>query len=279
MTQFINSPLRLLYYMCAKEAGIHITTDGFEYDRIIKPIMTKYPVEKLVVFRSPSSPYKDARDLAGEFMEKIAELGLDIDIVAVDIYDFNDVFINTLEQIKKYAADGKKIYINISPVPKLATVAMMSAAFLSDHKRQVEIFYVSPEEYLIPKLIHCMATVEKDVENAHSNMLELRERFMKKGATEGVKDYTDIPVFPIIRITELDIEILKVLKKVSGVDSIEMLVESINEKRDEDITRSSIQYRLERLVENGIVDTERKERRLKIWLNKLGEVYLESDSV
>ncbi len=278
MTQYINTPFTINNCMTAKEAGIHITTDGYEYDRIIQPIIGKYPVEKLVVFRSPDSPYTDARDLAEEFVQKVLALGIDVEVVDVNIYDFNHVFINTLKQINMYAGEGKKVYINISPVPKLATVAMMCAAFLSPYHDNLEIFYASPEEYIIPKIINHLTTMEMD-EQGRTKLVELTERFMKKGSAEGVKDYFDIPVFPIIRITDMDREILRILKDTSGVDSIEMLVEHINKDRKEKITRSSIQYRLERLVENGIVDTERKERRLSICLNKLGEVYLEGSDV
>ncbi len=264
--------------MTGKKAGIHISSDGFEYDRIVIPMFKKYPVEKLIILRSNSSPYTDAMDLAGKFLQKIMDTPVDVELVSVDIYDFNEVFVNTLALIKKYASEGKKIYINLSPVPKLATVAMISAAFLSEYKGQVEIFYATPEEYLTPKMIDLLASVEKH-ENDDSELSKLHELFMEKGTAVGVKDYMEIPVFPIKDITDMDQEILQVLKDTSGVNSIESMVNAVNRERKEKITRSSIQYRLERLEANGLVDTEREERRLKIRLNKLGEVYLESSLI
>ncbi len=263
--------------MTTKRAGIHITTDGYEYDRLVIPMLKKYPVEKLIILRSDDSPYTDARDLTEMFLQKIINTPIDVELIGVDLYDFNDVFMKTLIQIKKYAGDAKDIYINISPVPKLASVAMISAAFLSEFHDQVEIFYAKPEEYLMPKMIGCLESF--DDKKRHSELEVLHELFMNKGIAVGVKEYIEIPFFPIKDITDVDREILQVLKDNSGVDSIDHLVDFVNRKREDEITRSSIQYRLERLLDNGLVDTEREGRRLKIFLNKLGEIYLESSSV
>ncbi len=255
--------------MAPKDAGIHITTGGFEYDRIIKPILQRYPVEKLVIFRSSTSPYAGARDLAGTFVNKVKETPIDTEIVKVDIYDFNEVFINTLEQIDKYSEDGKRVYINISPVPKLATTAMISAAFLSKHRENIEIFYASPGEYLVPKIIDALMD-DCDTER----LKELRERFLKSGAAVGVKEYQQIPVFPIKDISDKDRTILSVLYEEDGVDSIEELVDVLNKREKDEVRRSSVQYRLELLEKKSLIDTEREDRRLKIRLNQLGLLYI-----
>ncbi len=264
--------------MTAKEAGVHITADGFEYDRVIIPMLSKYPVERLLILHSRSSPYVRVGELVEQFYRKLEDNPMDVETILVDIYDFDDVFVTTLQQIKKYALRGKRIYINISPVPKLATVAMMSAAFLSEYKENIEIFYASPEEYLIPNLVHELSGLEEGGGEL-SRLVELRDIFMKKGIATGVKEYHDIPIFPIQDITGVDIEILKVLHERQGVDSIEELVEHVNLQRKETIKRSSIQYRLERLEEYRLVDTEREERRLKIRSNKLGVVYLKGSLI
>lgn len=261
--------------MTPKDTGVHITAGGFEYDRILVPMLNKYPVEKLVMFRSRSSPYGEARKLAGLFLNKLKENPIDVETVKVNIYDFDEVFTKTLELIKDHAEKGKKVYINISPVPKLATVAMISAAFLSKYKENLEIFYASPKDYLIPKMMKYLTKIDED-EDALERLKELRDDFLGHGTALGVENYQDVPVFPIKEIKEVDVEILKALKQKDGVNSIEELVNTVNESRKEEIKRSSIQYRLERLEENMLVDTEREERRLKIRLNRLGEVYLAS---
>ncbi len=255
--------------MTPKDAGVHITTGGFEYDRIIKPMMNRYPVEKLVIFRSRTSPYSGARDLSGKFVQMVKDAPIDTEIIKVDIYDFNEVFVHTMKQIHEHSREGKRVYINISPVPKLATTAMISAAFLSPYKENVEIFYASPEEYLVPKIMDALMD-ESDTEK----LKDLRDRFMKSGAAVGVKDYQQIPVFPIKDISDKDREILSVLRDKDGVDSIEELVDALNEGREDEVRRSSVQYRLELLEKKRLIDTEREDRRLKIRLNQLGLLYL-----
>ncbi|MFO8110572.1 MAG: DUF6293 family protein [Thermoplasmata archaeon] len=260
--------------MTPKKAGVHITTGGFEYDRIIIPMLSRYPVDKLLILRSRRSPYTGARDLAGDFLKKVMKTPIDIEVINVDIYDFNEVFIETLKQIERYAEDGHKIYINISPVPKLATTAMISAAFLSPYKMDIEIFYAAPKSYMIPEIMEALLRMnEKD---ALERVKELRDRFMDKGAAVGVEGYQRIPVFPIKDISEGEREILFALDERGGVDSIEELVGYINEARKEEVKRSSIQYRLETLEEKKLVETERADRRLKINLNRLGKLYLAS---
>lgn len=263
--------------MTAKEAGVHITAGGFEFDRIVIPMFSRYPVKKLIIFQSHSSPYQNAKELVGSFHDRLEDYPVETECIPVDIYDFNDVFLKTLEQIKKYAGQGIKVYINISPVPKIATVSMLSAAFLSEYKKNLEIFYVSPQEYLIPELVSDLAKIDGDEDIR--KLTELRDKLIKKGVASGVKEYLDIPVFPILRITDVDMEIFTVLQKEGGVDSIEELVELVNASRKDTLSRSSIQYRLDKLQENGMVVTEREDRRLKIRLKKLGEVYLKGSQI
>lgn len=255
--------------MKPKETGVHITAGGFEYDRMIIPMLSRYPVEKLIILHSRSSPYTHARDLSGVFLDKIRGVPLETEVVEVDIYDFDEVFLETLEQINRYAGSGKMVYINVSPVPKLATAAMMSAAFLSPHRERIEIFYASPERYLVPDMIEEVLKTDD-----HEKLKALGELFMERGMALGVEGYQQIPVFPIQEINERDRQILSVLKDRGGVDSIEELVEYVDGLTGEEVKRSSIQYRLDILVRKGLVDTHREDRRLKITLTRLGELYL-----
>jgi len=165
--------------------------------------------------------------------------------------------------------------LNISSAPKLTLVAMMSAAFMMKNQADIEIFYVSPEEYLIPKIVEKLSDVDNNVEE----LKELGEQFLESGTAMGLNSYEDIPVFPIKNITDRDRYILKVLKSSDGVESIKELVEMINELKEERIERSSIQYRLEKLKENGLVYTERHNKKLRIFLTRIGKIYLEGEEL
>ncbi|MFO7792124.1 MAG: DUF6293 family protein [Candidatus Saliniplasma sp.] len=259
--------------MKAKGSGVHIVTGGFEYDRILKPMLNRYPVDRLVLLRSKSSPYRDSKDLAKQFIEKLQENPIDINIHRVNIYDFDDVYSKVLKILKNQSHHNKKIYMNISSAPKLTLVAMMSAAFMMKNEADIEIFYVSPDDYLIPKIIDRLADVENNVEE----LRELREQFLENGTAMGLKNYEEIPIFPVKNITDRDRYILEVLKSSDGVDSIKELVLKVNRSRKKRIERSSVQYRLEKLKENGLVYTERHNKKLRISLTRVGDIYLKGD--
>jgi len=165
--------------------------------------------------------------------------------------------------------------LNISSAPKLTLVAMMSAAFMMKNQADIEIFYVSPEEYLIPKIVEKLSDVENNVEE----LKELGEQFLERGTAMGLNSYEDIPVFPIKNITDRDRYILKVLKSSDGVESIKELVNKVNELIEGNIKRSSIQYRLEKLKENGLVYTERHNKKLRIFLTRVGNIYLKGNQL
>jgi len=266
-----------------KKKGYHVAVGGLEYDRIIGPMMGKYPVKRLFLLKGDTrDEYPDADELTDEFVKKLENMPIDIEMVEVDIYDFDDVFSATLDVIERCTEDVKDedseeetpIYLNVSSAPKLAMIAMISAGFLAGRKANIEMFYVSPEEYLVPQLVAKGQDVGER-EEALEEFMEVRDHFMESGSGKKVKDYSEIPVFPLKEVTELDMDILEVLHEEDGAESIGALTEKVNERREEEdkIKRSNVQYRLNKINKMGLVMTERKDRRVEIELTKLGEMY------
>ena len=244
-----------------RKKGTHIVAAGFEYDRIVKP-MLEYPGDRVIVLRNNGDNYVRSSTLANHFLKKLKEFPVEIEEVSIDIYDFDNVFLKMLELIKKEINDGRGVYVNISSAPKVTLVAMMSATFFMRGKGEIEIIYCKPEEYLIPKMIDALDS-------------EIKDEFMKRGGGIGVMEYESIPIFPIEEVTDIDAKILKTLSDKNGAESIKELVKSINEDGS-DIQRSSIQYRLEKLKEKGLISKEREEKRVKIYITRIGEIYLKA---
>lgn len=262
----------------AKEKGYHIVIGGFEHDRIIGPIMGKYPVKKLFVLKGDtSSVYPEANELTEDFVDKIKKMPVELETVDVDIYDFDDVFSTTLEVIDRCVEDDEEtpVYLNVSSAPKLALIAMISAGFMARKKANVELFYVSPEDYLVPELL----VKSRDMKEDPDGFKEVRNNLLESGTGKGVKEYIDIPIFPLKDVDDLDMDILSVLYDEEGAQSIEALKEGVNARREEEnkVQRSNIQYRLNNMEEMGLVMKERKERRVEIELTKVGEMYLGGD--
>lgn len=244
-----------------RKKGTHIVAAGFEYDRIVKP-MLEYPGDRIIVLRNNGENYVRSSAIANHFLKRLKEFPVEIEEVSIDIYDFDNVFLKMLELIKKEIKE-RSVYVNISSAPKVTLVAMMSATFFMRGKGDIEIIYCKPEEYLVPKMID---TIDSKMKN----------EFMDHGSGIGVTEYESIPIFPIEQITDIDTKILKVLSDRNGAESIKELVEYIN--RGEDVQRSSIQYRLEKLEEKGLISKEREEKRVRLFITRIGEIYLKGGS-
>jgi uncharacterized membrane protein len=81
-------------------------------------------------------------------------------------------------------------------------------------------------------------------------------------------------VFPIEEVNEFDREILRIIYAKRGVNSIKELVASM----DDGTQRSSVQYRLEKLEKMGLIMKEREDKRAKLALTRVGEIYLGGSS-
>jgi len=259
--------------------GVHIAAGGFEYDRIMIPIMTQYPLEKLVILQSDTEEeYPGATKITQHFMDKIMDNPIPVELEDTDIYDFDSVFQKTVELIREYTFEDKLVYLNISSAPKLALAAMMAAAFFTPDRSNVKIFYGSPENYVIPQMVAELGllTENRDKEASIENLEELGEKFMDNGMGEGVKEYEEIPVFPIQEITEVDRKVMRVLKNNEGVGSIKELIEGLEKQEDLDMKRSSLQYRMEKLVKMNLIERNPETRKVKVGLTRTGEIYLSS---
>ncbi len=266
--------------MSKSTKGIHIAAGGFEYDRIMVPIMTEYPVEKLILLQDDTSEeYPGASKITEHFVEEIMDNPIPVDIEEVDIYDFDKVFQKTLALIRKYTSQDKLVYLNVSSAPKLALVAMMTAAYFVPDRSNVRIFYGAPEDYVFPKLITELGLFNqsREKESKIEKMEELGEEFLQKGSGVGVKEYEEIPVFPLQEINDLDSNIMKILKEHEGVESIKELIQALEDEEGVEIKRSSLQYRMEKLEKMNLIDRDPDTVRVKVKLTRTGEIYLNSE--
>jgi len=264
--------------MAESVKGVHIVAGGFEYDRIMIPIMTQYPVEKLIILQSDTSEkYPGASRVTEHFVGKLKDNPIPVEVEDTDIYDFDSVFQKTVDLIKEYTSQGKLVYLNISSAPKLALAAMMAAAYFTPDRSNVKIFYGAPEDYVFPELIADLGLFKDGGENRLEDIEELGERFMEKGMGEGVKGYEEIPVFPIQEVKDVDRKVMKVLRRHHGVGSIKELLEDLKEEEDLEIERSSLQYRMEKLEKMNLIDRDPDTRKVKVRLTRTGEAYLDSE--
>ncbi|KXA95761.1 hypothetical protein AKJ37_06590, partial [candidate division MSBL1 archaeon SCGC-AAA259I09] len=236
-----------------------------------------YPVEKIVVLKGDTD-YPKMSQITDRFIEKLEEnVPKEVEKEPVDIYDFDEVFQKMLEIFRKHSGDGSSFFLNVSSAPKLTLIAMVSAAYFYRRQGKIEVFYVSPEKYLIPDIISELGNLNGDNdEEVLDDLKGIRDELMNSGVAVGASNYEVIPLFPIESINELDLKILGVLGESETTDSITELVGKLEEKTGKEIKRTSVQYRLKKLEEMDLVATKRVERRMEIEISRLGRIYLES---
>jgi hypothetical protein len=260
-----------------KSPGVHIIPLGFEYDRIIKPIIERYPAKKayLLQGKSTSGDYSTEEKIARNFAKKIEQLPVDFERLELDIYDFDEVFDNVYRIMRDEAAAGEAIYVHISPAPRIMFAAMMFASYLIEGDSNIELIYVKPKEYIIPQMIQAISHLNRkdSVDKAVEELKELYERFNKFGNGVDVEEIIGLPPFPVQELSPLEFETLKVLLKEQEVESIQDLVLMINEQRDEPVARSNIQYYLRELERKKLINTERDKKKLRIQIEPVGELY------
>jgi len=163
-----------------------------------------------------------------------------VELVEVDQYDVFGSMLKILEAIKDDLKAGNEIYINITEAPKTLTISAYVAAQISESK-----LYTAMPKY-------------------------------EAGKEVGIEKVIEVPVPPMKKISDDKLEILKAIDENGGeVESINKLIE-ILEGRTTDhkkymAQRARMSYHLRGLEEDGLIETKRVGKNVKISLTVLGK--------
>lgn len=262
-----------------RKAGVHIIPAGFEYDRIVIPMLREYPVLKAYVLQdnATSHGYPREKELADYYVKKLEALPFEIEKVEIDLYDFDEVFEATCTIIRREQKAGNPVYINISSAPKLISVAMMFAAFLCRDDGGLELFYVRPRKYYTAELVELAESFgepEVDREELVHKVEELSREISQHGLASEDAEIIELPPFPVQSLHDVEYEIMQALSELGKVESIKDLVEIVNRKEQgSKVSRSLVQYYIGRLEKFGLIKTERLKKQLTIMPTRLGILY------
>jgi hypothetical protein len=280
--------------------GVHIIPAGLEYDRVVKPLLKDFTVSKayILINHPKGKDFGNQKEVIDKFRNSIKKVPLDWEEIEVDIYDFNKTFQTVFSLINKEVLAGNPVYINISSSPKILLVALIMAAFLNKEYGEVELFYVEPERYYDGDVILAiMQLLDKkaDERKIVNNLRELAKEIEAHGMAAGEARIHEFPPFPVANITDLEYEMLKVIRdgdanslssfgsgmKIAnegGTSSIKELKELLDVKTGKVTPRSNVKYYLDNLQNMGLVKTERDKKELRINLTKVGELFADSRS-
>jgi hypothetical protein len=258
--------------------GIHIIPTGFEYDRIVLPMLKDYNVKKgYILINKSNGKFSEQRSVINGFIKKLEELPFDHEKVEMDFYDFDDTFQKVHELINKELKNGNPVYINISSASRIVLPALVLAAMLNREYGDVKLFYVEPEGYyegqLLDKVFRCLDP-DVDIDALFLELKELAGKIKNRGLAYGEKKIHEFPAFPIASLNENEYRALDILMKRGQVDSIKELIEILKQYGDDEkVARSSIRYSLQRLEALGLIRMRQEKKKVVIEATKTGELY------
>lgn len=254
-----------------KRPSVHIVPIGFEYDRIVAPIL-QHPVDEVILLRSKNEEYPGEHALEERFLGRLKRLPVKMRSVAVDIYDFEDMFRTISALLMGEVESGKRIYINLSAAPKLELITIVMAASMCRDSGDVRLLYVKPEEYRQGRIIDAMLSVARG--SRPKEVESIMEEFLDRGLASGVREMIELAPLPVEPLNETERDILEGL--LGGeVESVKELVDRV-QKGKRRIPRSNVVYHLESLRRKNLVNVSSEGKKVRVALERTGRLYLES---
>ncbi|MFB6125527.1 MAG: DUF6293 family protein [Halanaeroarchaeum sp.] len=276
----------------------HIIPVGFDYDRLIAPLVRdRLSVDRVVLLQGAVGSEANV-----EYSERIARkletdfanlLGAATERMTVDdVYDYDAAFERAFARINDELDAGNDVWVNVSSMPRTVSFAFATAAHSvmverEDDRDRIHTYYTAPEKYLETELAEEVreeialledlrervsedGTVTLDAEDLETRLSSARERiaeFDERGTTIGAKRIDDghvleLPVASFSNVKPFEELILFTLGEYGEFESISELAETLAEDLGEPYTdsfRSKVIYNVDRLGPGGVGYVEREE--------------------
>ena len=228
---------------------VHICVEGTDEKRIIAS-MRRYGMDTLFVLLDRNHDRLSLSSL---------NRWIKPSVIRVNMKDSDDIFAELVKVIRDHDDPDDKIYINLSGAPELVMAAMISAVYSMPQRKNVKLIMKTEED-------RAQKSSRYDREYNMSGQRDYSFMTHQLPSTEHI----EIPVLPIEDLADKDKDVLRFLYKHKEVDSIKELLRYV------DISRSTFQYRLEKLKELGLVETREHRQRVGLKLTRAGELYVKA---
>jgi uncharacterized protein YuzE len=277
----------------------HIIPVGFDYDRLIAPLVRdRVPVDRVVLLQGAVGSEANV-----EYSERIARkleadftnlLGATTERMTIeDVYDYDTAFERAFRRIEDELDAGNDVWVNVSAMPRTVSFAFATAAHSvmverEEDRDRIHTYYTAPEKYLETELAEELraeisllddlrdridedgtVTVDPDeIESRLGAARDLLTEFDERGTTIGAKCIDDshvleLPVASFSNVKPFEELILFTLGEHGEFESISDLAETLAADLGEEYTdsfRSKVIYNVDRLGPSGIGYVERDER-------------------
>jgi hypothetical protein len=296
--------------MGEKKTGeaVHIIPVGFDFQRLAQPI-TNGELEadriQLLHSRDPDGA-EQAEELAERMADKLEEtlgelFGKEVHRKTLDnIFQFEDAYPMSYDMIEAEVEDGNDVWVNISSMPRTIAFAFASAANTlivenEEYRDKIHTYYVSPDEYLIIRMIEELREEKQFLENIDGDVEGVDDRLDSiksivsdidsSGVTKGAKEmngshYVEFPTVPTADLQDFEETVIRFLSNTSGKaestsNLSRELAGELGEEADQSF-QSKVQYNVQKLDEKGFLNRTQVQNRTEIELSTMGRLWVET---
>ncbi|ARS90358.1 DUF6293 family protein [Natrarchaeobaculum aegyptiacum] len=254
----------------------HIVPVGFDYDRLIAPLVRdQIDVDSVILLEGAvgsEANVEYSRNLSRKLETDFRNLlGAETDrFVLEDVYDYDEAFEQAYDLITDELDDGNEVWVNVAAMPRTVSFAFANAAHSLMVERQedreaIHTYYTAPEKYLETELAEelragialledlaagwaadgCVeATVDRDrIDDRLESARDLLAEFDERGTTIGAKEIdgdhiVELPVASFSNVKPFEELILYKLGEDGEFDSVSELAESLARELNEEYTDS-----------------------------------------
>ncbi|MCU4926365.1 DUF6293 family protein [Halobacteria archaeon AArc-dxtr1] len=290
----------------------HIVPVGFDYDRLIAPLVRdQIDVDHVILLEGAvgsEANVEYSRNLSRKLETDFQNLlGASTDrFVLADVYDYDDAFEQAYELITAELDDGNEVWVNIAAMPRTVSFAFATAAHSlmverEEDREGIHTYYTAPEKYLETELAEELregvdllsdlldGDVDDDrVQERLESARDLLAEFDERGTTIGAKEIdgrhvVELPVASFSNVKPFEELILYKLGEDGEFDSVSELAEALSQELTEEYTesfRSKVIYNVDRLGPGGKGYIEREEhgKSYRTRLSRIGELWVRAHS-
>jgi hypothetical protein len=290
----------------------HIVPVGFDYDRLIAPLVReRLDVDRVVLLEGAvgsEANVEYSRNLARKLESDFENLlGAETERVLIDdVYDYDAAFERAFDLIYDELDAGREVWVNVSAMPRTVSFAFATAAHSIMVERQAErdrihTYYTVPEKYLETELaeelrrgIDLLSDLGDDVETGAEDRIaerlesarDLIAEFDERGTTIGAKEINgshvvELPVASFSNVDPFEEVILFTLGEHEEFESVSELAKTLAGELDKEYTdsfRSKVIYNVDRLGPGGqgYIEQEQHGKSYRTRLSRIGELWVRS---
>ena len=286
----------------------HIVPVGFDYDRLIAPLVRdRLDVDRVVLLQGAvgsEANVEYSRSLARKLETDFRNLlGASTDrLVVEDVYDYDRAFEQAYRLLRSELEGGSEVWVNVSAMPRTVSFAWATAAHsLSveqpEDRDRIRTYYTVPEKYLETELAEELregkrllegildgSVDDSTVETRLESIEALLQEFDERGTTIGAKEIngTHIVEFPVASFSNVkpfEELILFKLGEAGEFGSVSELAEALASELEEEYTdsfRSKVIYNVDRLGPGGkgYIEQESAGKSHRTRLSRIGELWV-----